>query len=231
MTAASIRLLPAEPPQPRTARIPVGRARRWRSPLEGISGSESPEDASAGGNAAHPNVAVFVTQRAYVACCAHAASDMENEVGGWLVGKWRADRRTGEQFIVVEAILPAPHTRHGSAYLTFTQDTQLALYDELKARYPNKDLVGWYHTHPRMGVFLSSYDTWLHSNFFPEPYQVALVIEPYFGTGGFFIRRSDGKFDPRHYFGFYELLQRSRSVVTWRNLLEEDPQAQQGDPV
>lgn len=36
MTAASIRLLPADPPTPRSARIPRDRARRWRSPLEGL---------------------------------------------------------------------------------------------------------------------------------------------------------------------------------------------------
>lgn len=232
MTAASIRLLPAEPPKPRSARIPRDRARRWHSPLEALPDGVLPEGVASGVDAvAPPAVSVFVTQRAYTACCAHAASDLENEVGGWLVGKWRADRRSGEQFIIIEAILPAPHTRHGSAYLTFTQDTQLALYDELKARYPGRDLLGWYHTHPRMGVFMSSYDTWLHSNFFPEAYQVALVIEPYFGTGGFFIRRADGRLDPRQYFGFYELLNRSRnSVVIWRNM-NADPRAQQGDLV
>lgn len=205
MAVPLIRLLPPETPKPRHARIPFGRATRWVSSLE---------------NGQHPPaVAVFFTQRAFIRCCAHAGSDLENEVGGWLVGKWRADRRTGEQFIIVEATLPAPHTRHGSAYLTFTQDTQVALYDEMKERYPGKELVGWYHTHPRMGVFLSSYDTWLHGNFFPEHYQVALVIEPYSAAGGFFIRQPDGRLDPRQYYGFYELWQRNRrSVVHWRNL-------------
>ena len=87
----------------------------------------------------------------------------------------------------------------------------MALYEELKERYPDKELVGWYHTHPRMGIFLSEYDTWLHRNFFPEPYQVALVIEPHSATGGFFIRQPDGSLDPRQYFGFYELYQRNRS--------------------
>jgi len=236
MTAASIRLLPVDPPAPRAARIPYDRARRWRSPLENLPPDGRADNgiaagAAGDGGSVQPFVSVFMTQRAYVACCAHAADDLENEVGGWLVGKWRADRRSGEHFIIVEAILPAPHTRHGSAYLTFTQDTQLALYDALKARYPAKDLVGWYHTHPRMGVFLSSDDTWLHNNFFPEAYQVALGIEPYFGTGGFFIRRSDGRLDPRQYYGFYELSGRSRrSVVTWRNLSEDD-HAEQGDSV
>ncbi len=169
-----------------------------------------------------PQVSVFVSQRAFVRFSAHAGSDLHNEVGGWLVGKWCADKRSGEQFVVVELILPAPHVRHGGAYLTFTQDTQVALYAQKEQRYPGKDLVGWYHTHPRMSVFLSEYDIWLHQNFFPHPFQVALVIEPYSLQGGFFIRQAGGELDLRRFFGFYELHNRThRSVVHWRNLFPD----------
>lgn len=205
MTEPSIRLMSNDPLIPRRAHIPCNRSWRWRSPLED--------------DLLTPGVTVFVTQRAYVRICVHAGSDLDNEVGGWLVGKWRVDRQTGDPFIVVEATLPAPHTRHGSAFLTFTQNSQVALYESLKEKYPGRELVGWYHTHPRMGIFLSEYDHWLHHNFFPEPYQVALVVEPHSTTGGFFIRQPDGTLDARRYFGFYELHHRSRrSVVHWKNM-------------
>ncbi len=208
MTSPSIRLLTNGQPAPRRGYIPNGRAMRWRSPSE----EDGPD----------PVVTVFVSQRAYVRCCAHAGSDLNNEVGGWLVGKWRMDKQSGKEFVVVENILPAPHTRQGSAYLTFTQESQVALHQALEERFPKKELVGWYHTHPRMGVFLSEYDTWLHQNFFPEAFQVALVIEPYSSSGGFFIRQSDGSLDPRRYYGFYELHNRKRrSVVHWRNIFPE----------
>lgn len=207
MTIPAINLSPGNPPQARRTTTPYGRAQRWLSPYEN---QES-----------HPGVNVFITQRAYVRICAHAGSDLNNEVGGWLVGKWCVDRNTDDPFIVVEASLPAPHTRHGSAYLTFTQDSQVALYENFKERYSDKDLIGWYHTHPRMGIFLSEYDSWLHNNFFPYPYQVALVIEPHSASGGFFIRQSDGLLDPREYFGFYEIKPENRSsVVYWRNLVD-----------
>ena len=208
MESPSIRLIPEDNPEPRVAYIPVNRSRRWWSPWEG--------------DGHIPLVSVFVSQKAFVRVSAHAGSDLGNEVGGWLVGKWRKDRLSGKQFVVVEASLPAEYTRHGSAFLTFTQDTQIALRHILEKRFPEKELVGWYHTHPRMGVFLSAYDTWLHRNFFPLEYQVALVIEPFSMTGGFFIRQSDGTLDPRQYFGFHELNnQKNRSVVHWRNLLPE----------
>lgn len=208
MSMPHIHLTPPEEPELRGTRIPYKRAARWRSPVE-VDNQQMA-------------VSVFVSPRAYVRVCAHAGSDLENEVGGWLIGKWRIDKNTGEEFIVVEAILPAHHTRHGGAFLTFTQDSQVTLYDELTEHFPEKDLVGWYHSHPRLGVFLSDYDTWLHLNFFPEHYQVALVIEPHSATGGFFIRQEDGWLDPHRYFGFYELTNHGkRSVVHWRNMLPD----------
>jgi len=191
--------------QPQSGKIPIHCARRWRSPVEA--------------SVAPPEVTVFLTQRAYARACAHAGSDLDNEVGGWLIGKWRIDNLTQREFIVVERILSAPYVRQGSAFLTFTQDSQVAMHAELESRYPDKQVVGWYHTHPRMGIFLSQYDTWLHKYFFPQPWQVALVIEPHSTTAGFFIRDKDGSLDPRAYCGFYELTSgRGRSIVHWANL-------------
>jgi proteasome lid subunit RPN8/RPN11 len=205
MTTNQIRLEPTKTHQPRPGNIPYRRAWRWCSPHEGAE--------------ADSGLDVFMTQGAYVRACAHAGSDLNNEVGGWLLGKWRFDKRANRQFIVIEKIMPAPYVRHGRAYLTFTQDSQVAMHDALEGNHPGKEVVGWYHTHPRMGVFLSRYDTWLHQNFFPKPWQVALVIEPHTANGGFFIPDPEGQLDPFGYTGFYELINRAgRSVVHWENL-------------
>jgi hypothetical protein len=59
----------------------------------------------------------------------------------------------------------------------------------------------------------------LHKNFFPEPWQVALVVEPYSSLGGFFIRQPDGDLDPKQYFGFYETdALGENSIARWQNL-------------
>ncbi len=34
------------------------------------------------------------------------------------------------------------------------------------ANSPNIDIVGWYHTHPSFGIFLSHHDLFIHQNFF-----------------------------------------------------------------
>jgi proteasome lid subunit RPN8/RPN11 len=192
--------------QPMVTKTPYHRAVRWY-----------PKDEEM--NQQPPPLSIFLTQNAFVRMCAHAGSDLDNEVGGWMAGKYCHDSQDGTPFLVIDTILPAVYTEQGSAHLTFTGDTQIALHTHLEENFPEKVFLGWYHTHPRMGVFFSQWDAWLHQNFFPELWQVALVIEPHQSIGGFFIRQQDGTLDQRKYFGFYELTnKRQRSVVFWKNL-------------
>jgi len=211
----SIRVQPNESPKPDPAPMPKDSAQLWHSPFDQ--------------NGMVTAVKVFITQPAYARACVHAASDLDQETGGVLVGQRYSDIDTQEEFIVIENTLPARFTRQGSVYLTFTQDTIVDFLAEIEIRYPGKIIVGWYHTHPKMGIFLSHYDTWLHSNFFPEPWQVAMVIEPHKKLGGFFIRQADGVLDPSRYFGFYELEDNPNwSIVHWTNLTRIFDNANEG---
>jgi proteasome lid subunit RPN8/RPN11 len=191
---------------PRNSRIPVRRSLEWIPKQKNDILEE-------------PLVKVFITQDAYIRICAHAGSDLDNEVGGWMAGKYCRDNATKEQFVVIDTILAAPYTEQGAAHLTFTSNTQIALFNFLERYHPDKELLGWYHTHPKMSIFFSSWDEWLHKNFFSKPWQVALVVEPYTSAGGFFIRQNNGELDTRVYFGFHELLNKEKkSKVFWKNL-------------
>jgi proteasome lid subunit RPN8/RPN11 len=212
-----ISVFPPDMTQPVTTPFPADRASRWNSPYDGGS--------------LEPLVDVFLTQPAYSRICVHSASDLQNEVGGVLVGEWCVNARQGEQFILIEHALPARHTRQGSIYLTFTQESLIDIHEQIDMHHQGKKIVGWYHTHPRMGIFLSHYDTWLHNNFFPEPWQVALVVEPHTSLGGFFVRQRAGVLDPGRYFGFYEMDGSfGRSMVHWKNLTQTEEQQKEGGP-
>ncbi len=214
MPGLNIRIAPPEAGRPEAVSQPRELAQRWNSPYDG-SGLQ-------------PNVSVFVTRPAYIRICVHACS-AEVEVGGALIGRWYQDERTGGQYIVVKHVLPARHTKQGAVYLTFTQNTILDFHDQIEKRFEGDRIVGWFHTHPRMGVFLSHYDTFLHHNFFPEPWQVALVVEPFSSVAGFFVRQVDGVFDPTRYFGFYEMDgANGRSIVRWQNLQKAEGEFEGG---
>lgn len=206
----SVRFHASDMRQPIKTPLPSKRASRWNSPYDAAG--------------LQPLVKVFLTQPAYSRICVHSVSDMKNEVGGILVGQWCLDENH-QQFVVIEHALPARHTRQGSVYVTFTQDSLVDIHDQIDENYKGQKIVGWYHTHPSMGVFLSHYDTWLHHHFFAEPWQVALVVEPVSASAGFFVRQKQGLLDPTRYFGFYELDgSYGRSMVYWTNLrqLEEE---------
>ena len=216
MPGLNIRIAPPETIMPDSASPPTQSSVRWDSPFDHLGLQTS--------------VSVFVTRPAYIRVCVHACS-AEVEVGGVLIGQRYADQDTGEQFVVVKHVLPARHTKQGSVYLTFTKDTLIDLHEQIEKRFEGEVIVGWFHTHPRMGVFLSHYDTFLHNNFFPEPWQVALVVEPFSSVAGFFIRQTNGTFDPARYFGFYELDGTSgQSIVRWKNLQKVDNESNGGTP-
>src|SRR5512145_2559955 len=213
MPGLNIRIAPPETPKPESVSQPLELAQRWDSPYD-RSGLK-------------PNVSVFVTRPAYIRVCVHACS-AEVEVGGALVGQLCQDQ-TGEQYIVINHVLPARYTKQGAVYLTFTQDTIIDFHAQIEKRFGGEKIVGWFHTHPRMGVFLSHYDTFLHHNFFPEPWQVALVVEPFSSVAGFFIRQTNGTFDPTRYFGFYEMDgANGHSIVRWQNLQKVEVESQGG---
>jgi len=216
MPGLNIRIAPPETVRPDTASRPMEHSQRWDSPYDN--------------NGLRPVVSVFVTRPAYIRICVHACS-AEVEVGGVMIGQLCVDQDTGEQFVVVKHVLPARHTKQGNVYLTFTKDTLLDIHDQIDRRFQGERIVGWFHTHPRMGVFLSHYDTFLHGNFFPEPWQVALVVEPFSSVAGFFIRQADGILDPSRYFGFYEVDGASgHSIVRWQNLQKTEIEPEGGIP-
>jgi proteasome lid subunit RPN8/RPN11 len=110
----------------------------------------------------------------------HARSSSKTEVCGVLIGQDR-DRR-----IDVAACIEGQNAEEAGAHVTFTQDTWEHIYAVKDEKYPSERIVGWYHSHPGFGVFLSDHDTFIHKNFFSSPGQVAWVFDPHSDEEGCF---------------------------------------------
>jgi hypothetical protein len=78
----------------------------------------------------------------------------------------------------VTASIEGQNAEEAGAHVTFTQDTWEHIYAVKDKKYPNERIVGWYHSHPGFGIFLSEHDTFIHKNFFASPGQVAWVFDP-----------------------------------------------------
>ena len=114
---------------------------------------------------------------------AYSEEDKTREIGGLLVGGLHEDKR---EYVEIRGFVPAIGARSGVASLTFTPDTWATLTRKIEEEHPGEHVVGWHHTHPNFGIFLSAYDEFIHKNFFREPWQVAMVVDPVASEFGFF---------------------------------------------
>src|SRR5262249_22696216 len=58
---------------------------------------------------------------------------------------------------------------------------------EMDTRFAHLKIVGWYHSHPDFGIFLSDRDLFIQQHFFSGPGQLALVVDPVREAEGVFI--------------------------------------------
>jgi proteasome lid subunit RPN8/RPN11 len=160
-----------------------------------------------------PNrLCVIVSQAALRQLAAYSRSDTERELGGALLGQ--AYRHGERLFVEIEAILPAENQNHGPVHFTFTADSWPALQKAQAEQHPELNMVGWFHTHPDLGVFYSSDDVVVHSAAFTLPWHVGLVLDPVRREGCFF-GWQDGELAALP--GFYELLdEQPEPVVDWQ---------------
>jgi proteasome lid subunit RPN8/RPN11 len=123
-----------------------------------------------------------ITKTAHDAVIEHVFSSPGHEVGGVLVGRIvAADRET-----VVSGAIAALEATSERASVTFTHDAWSTVHATLEREFPGQAIVGWYHSHPGFGIFLSDHDTFIQTNFFSNEGQIAHVVDPQAGTEGLF---------------------------------------------
>jgi proteasome lid subunit RPN8/RPN11 len=164
-------------------------------------------------------VQIAMSQSALRQIEGHSVSDLSRELGGVLLGQKIEE---GQSILVkVLAALPVVTDDHGPVHFTFTADSWAQLHKDKAFRYPELDIVGWFHTHPNLGVFYSADDVIVHSAAFVLPWHVGLVIDPVLGEG-FFVgwqNGSDAEANPELGVidGYYELLDEQKSsAASWQ---------------
>ncbi|MGE5417189.1 MAG: Mov34/MPN/PAD-1 family protein [Acidobacteriota bacterium] len=129
------------------------------------------------------NIRVSITQEVAEQINTLASSDTKRELGGVLLGT--VEEKKGHQ-VKVEAAVEAKYTDAAQTSVTFTHSSWEYMNQERETRYPHLKIVGWFHTHPGFGIFLSADDIFIHKNFFDIPWQVAYVVDPVNETAGLF---------------------------------------------
>jgi hypothetical protein len=167
---------------------------------------------------------VFITRRALEALNHYAFPSGKAGVFGFIVGDLCHCPRTGILYVAVDGLIGLPQPVYGDKTGAVTANVWPNLQQQLVKL--KRHLLGWYHSHPPMGVTMTPGDVEAHFAYFPQPWQVALVV----GLGehgpeaGFF-RPIAGAAAPDVPLHFFEILDprvltadgRRRSFVHWKN--------------
>lgn len=136
------------------------------------------------------------------------------EVGGVLFGTHR------ESGIRVQALRAISCDYANGPRFVLSQLDELALDDLLRASVSDPELaglepLGWFHSHTREEICLSQADVQLFDRFFPQSWQVALVVRPANlapTRAGFFYREAEGSMRTSSSYCEFQLASSSASI-------------------
>lgn len=149
-------------------------------------------------------VQIVVRKKAIQEAVDNAHRYRNREVGGVLLGQIRylPNRPVGNIEVFFTGIVQASHVESRVASLTITPESWAAIWNLVDHHtiYANKPwtVVGWYHTHPGFGIFLSAHDITIHKEHFRNSGHLALVLDPVRNETGFFCWDPEKRNIPRY---------------------------------
>ena len=136
------------------------------------------------GERVEQNKKIYISQPVYKEIHKFTKNKTTNESGGMLVGT--VIEEFGNTNIIINGFVEAKYCEGTPTTLTFTHETWDYVHKEIDKKFPGQKIVGWIHTHPNFGIFLSEYDKFIQENFFREEYQIAYVVDPIQHIEGFY---------------------------------------------
>lgn len=149
------------------------------------------------GSPENSKVVIYIDKQAYDDIHRHGAANHQREVVGILLGNASEDS-TGKYRVDIVGIVKSESAPGNRTQAQFTHEVWLQLVESAQRNYPNQKVVGWYHTHPGFGAFMSDDDVNSHRLAFSHPWHVAAVCDPiknelcFFGWDGSEIKAIKG---------------------------------------
>jgi proteasome lid subunit RPN8/RPN11 len=178
-------------PDEQSSPFPVARLLHWKPTGKKFDAKEPP-------------FRLVITSEVLAMVNSHVSTDLVNELGGFLLGNRYVCPNDKIKYIQIDNCPTAKFTSSGPVSLELVNETFQHFIDEKESKYRGKEAIGWYHSHPDKGAFLSTMDDVVHRSRFPSSWTVALVIDPNRKEGGFFCWR-DGNLHLQAMMDFYEL--------------------------
>lgn len=146
-----------------------------------------------------------------------SAEDL-SEVGGFLLGHVYPQKNGRYQLVATVFVSITPE--FNNRWTVKFGDQAWSQLDDAYKLHPGLNLIGWFHTHPGHGLFLSDADIKVHNDSFERPYQFALEVDPVTPKCdiAFFTRQSSGGLNNRedrklpHWWSFRALENQAKTL-------------------
>lgn len=211
--------LPDSAPLPQREPMPLSKSILWTPGEQSATATAEPD-------------AIFIRQRALGALNDHLKAVPDKGLLGFLVGGLYVSPESETRYLVVDTAIRLPLAIFGDKVMHVVSQVWPRLQDEIGKSQGR--LLGWYHSHPPVGVALAPADIETHHRYFGEAWQFALVLgtDKHGPAGGFF-RPARNALQPPTRLPFYELLHpdalspegKYRSKMVWQGYLPHRPTA------
>jgi hypothetical protein len=149
---------------------------------------------------------------------ANVSKQVDEEVGGFLIGNAHRDPATNQLFVEIAGIVVADQAQGTAVSIDFNYSAWRQVIEKLKTEFPDKISLGWYHTHlssqlmlvplsveqnryqVKYMTFFSQADRFVHRSFFPDQWHVALVIDLKRKEDVFFVWRNGKIVESKGYY-------------------------------
>lgn len=136
---------------------------------------------------------VYIEEEVYKEIQAHSKETTSVELCGVLIGEVRFD--VSGNYLYICGSIRGEKAKNSGVNVSFTNETWDYIHEVREEKYPKYSIIGWYHTHPGFGIFLSDMDKFIQDYFFNQPYHVAMVVDPKASSNGIFAWQ-EGKICP-----------------------------------
>ncbi len=121
---------------------------------------------------------------------AHARRKTEHECFGLLMGNVFVDDSKSVTWIYLQDAIEASQVDADTTTVEVSREEFMRINDEVDRirEQTNDDVrkIGWYHSHPNYGIFMSNTDRLNQKRYYHQEWQLALVVDPIRSTLGFF---------------------------------------------
>jgi proteasome lid subunit RPN8/RPN11 len=170
---------------------------------------------------------VFFDQKAISAVHGHYEAAGRQGMIGFLVGDLFECPTSHTRYVVIDSTIRLNQAVYGDKTLVIVSRLWERIQEEL--RKTDGHLIGWYHSHPPLGIELAPGDVETHLQYFKRPWHLAMVL------GAEHEGPVAGMFRPRPgetaaSLPFYELIEsdeaftggKKHSILPWINMLTDD---------